>query len=156
MSKVLIGIIILLIIGQFIQPPHNNGTAEASTDITHVVAVPDTIQQLLKTSCYDCHSNHTTYPWYSKITPVNWWLNSHIQDGKKQLNFSEFANGTFKRKHKKLEATAKEVKEHDMPLSSYLWIHKNSRLNDAQRKMLIDWTEDARKQVLADSLQAKR
>ncbi|MGZ3888646.1 MAG: heme-binding domain-containing protein [Flavisolibacter sp.] len=156
MSKVLIGIIILLIIGQFIQPPHNNGTAEASTDITHVVAVPDTIQQLLKTSCYDCHSNHTTYPWYSKITPVNWWLNSHIQDGKKQLNFSEFATGTFKRKHKKLEATAKEVKEHDMPLSSYLWIHKNSRLNDAQRKMLIDWTEDARKQVLADSLQAKR
>lgn len=156
MKKILIVIVIVLVIGQFIQPPHNNGNAEAATDITHVVPVPDTVLHMLQTSCYDCHSNHTTYPWYSKITPVNWWLNSHIEDGKKELNFTTFANGTFKRKTKKMQATAEEIKKHDMPLDSYLWIHTNSRLTDEQRKMLMDWAEASKQQLMQDSLKTQK
>src|SRR6476619_8418710 len=129
--KILIGIIILLVLIQFIQPSHNNGTAEAATDITHTIPVPDTVMALLKVSCYDCHSNHTEYPWYSKITPVNWWLNNHINEGKRHLNFSDFTNRTLKRKIKSLDNVAETVDKHEMPLDSYLWIHKDAKLSEA-------------------------
>lgn len=155
LKKILIVILVLLIIGQFIQPAKNNGTAEASTDIAHTVTVPDSVMALLKISCYDCHSNHTTYPWYNKITPVNWWLKNHIDEGKRELNFSEFANYNSRRKGKKLEGISDEVEKHDMPLKSYLLIHNNAKLNDAQRKMIMDWAASARKQVLQDSLSGK-
>ena len=154
-KKILIGLIVLLVLLQFFQPPHNNGTAETTTDIAHVVPVPDSVMHLLKTSCYDCHSNRTNYPWYSKITPVNWWLNNHIKEGKKELNFSAFAKGSFRRKNKKLEETGKLVEKHEMPLDSYLWIHTEARLNQAQRKLIVDWTHAAQMQVMKDSLQKR-
>ena len=152
-KKVLIGLLILLIVVQFFQPPHNNGTAEAATDIRHAVQVPDSVMSLLKNSCYDCHSNHTDYPWYSKITPVNWWLNHHVEEGKRELNFSTFASYSFRRKNKKLEQSGDQVKKHEMPLGSYLLIHSDARLNEAQIKMITDWTQQARQQVMQDSLQ---
>ena len=154
-NKILIGIIILLVLVQFIQPLHNNGTAEAATDITHIIPVPDTVMSLLKVSCYDCHSNHTEYPWYSKITPVNWWLNNHINEGKRELNFSTFSTGSFKRKDKKMKEIDEQIDKHEMPLDSYLWIHTNAKLNDAQRKLIIDWTKTARQKILQDSLANK-
>lgn len=152
LKKILIGLLILLIIGQFIRPPYNNGSPQAATDITHAVQVPDTVMGILKTSCYDCHSNYTRYPWYSKITPVNWWLYNHIVDGKRGLNFSAFTTYTFKKQAKRMDDIAETVDKHEMPLDSYLWIHKNAKLSDAQRQILIDWTKTAKQQVLQDSL----
>ena len=61
--------------------------AQTASDITHVAQVPERVQGILKTSCYDCHSNRTVYPWYSKINLVGWWLNHHIEEGKGELNF---------------------------------------------------------------------
>jgi hypothetical protein len=151
-KKILLGLLTVLIIVQFIQPPHNNGSAESAADITHAVQVPDTVMALLKIACYDCHSDRTRYPWYSKITPVNWWLNNHINGGKRNLNFSEFNKGSFKRRIHRLEETADQVEKHEMPISSYLWIHKDARLNDAQRKIIVDWTENARQQLQQDSI----
>jgi len=153
--KILLVILVLLIIGQFIQPPHNNGAAATPNDITHAVPVPDTVMAMLKRSCYDCHSNHTEYPWYSKITPVNWWLNNHINDGKRGLNFSEFANKSFKRKAKRLDDVAEQVEKHEMPLNSYLWIHKDAKLTDAQEKMIIDWAKQSQNKVMEDSLASR-
>ncbi len=152
-KKLLIGFILVLIVAQFIQPAQNNGTAEAATDITRVVPVPDSVMSLLKTACYDCHSNHTKYPWYSKITPVNWWLNNHIEEGKRELNFSTFANSSFRRKNKKLGETAEHVENHEMPLNSYTWLHAEARLSEAQRKTLIDWAHASQQKVMQDSLQ---
>jgi hypothetical protein len=140
-KRILIGVIILLVIVQFIQPPHNNAPADTPTDITHAVAVPADVMTVLKKSCYDCHSNHTDYPWYSKITPVNWWLNNHINEGKRELNFSEFATYTERKKSKKLEETAKQVEKKEMPLSSYTLIHTDAKLTDAQRQLVINWAK---------------
>jgi hypothetical protein len=110
---------------------------------------------LLKTSCYDCHSNHTNYPWYSKITPVNWWLNHHIEEGKRELNFSTIATGSFKRKARKLKETAELVEKHEMPMDSYLWIHSEAKLDEAQRRMIIDWAKLAQQQVMQDSVSGR-
>ncbi len=151
LKKILLGLLIVLLIGQFIQPPKNKGAVASANDITHSVQVPDTIMSLLKTACYDCHSNSTSYPWYSKITPVNWWLYNHIQEGKKNLNFSEFT-GTYRRKMRKLEESGELTEKHEMPIGSYLWMHEEAALTDAQRKMIVDWTNTARQQLLQDSI----
>lgn len=151
LKRIILALLIVLIIVQFIQPPHNNGSATTANDITHTVQVPDTVMALLKVACYDCHSDYTRYPWYSKITPVNWWLNNHINEGKRKTNFSEFT-GSYKRKIKRLDETAEQVEKHEMPISSYLWIHKDAKLSDAQRKLIIDWANNAKEQVLQDSI----
>ncbi|MFL5787116.1 MAG: heme-binding domain-containing protein, partial [Flavisolibacter sp.] len=138
-TRIIIIILIILIVIQFIQPPHNNGSAEAATDITHEVQIPDSVMKILKVSCYDCHSNHTVYPWYSKITPVNWWLNSHVNDGKRSLNFTTFTTYTFKKKAHRMNDVAETIEKHEMPLNSYLWIHKDAMLSKQEEKTLIDW-----------------
>ena len=153
LKRILLIVLVVLVVAQFIQPPHNEGNTEGPTDITHAVTVPDTVMALLKRSCYDCHSNHTEYPWYSKITPVNWWLYNHINDGKRHFNFSDFNAGTYKRRAKRLDEVGETVEKHEMPLSSYLWIHKDARLNDDQRKMIIDWAKGAEQKIMQDSLQ---
>jgi hypothetical protein len=154
--KILLILLVLLVIAQFIRPPHNDGSAATPNDITHSVAIPDTVMAMMKRSCYDCHSNHTNYPWYSKITPVNWWLYNHVKDGKRHFNYSEFNNATYKRKAKRLDEVAEQVEKHDMPLNSYLWIHKDARLSEAQEKMIIDWARSAQDQVMQDSLNSKK
>ncbi|MFL5741081.1 MAG: heme-binding domain-containing protein [Flavisolibacter sp.] len=152
LKRILLIIVILLIVAQFIQPPHNNGSAASAADITHAVTISDTVMTLLKRSCYDCHSNHTNYPWYSKITPVNWWLNNHINGGKRHFNFTDFNTGSYKRRSKHLDEVAETVEKGEMPLPSYLWIHKDAALNEAQKKMIIDWAHAAEQSVLQDSL----
>lgn len=152
LKKILLGLLIVVILVQFFQPPHNNGSAATANDITHSVQVPDSVMGLLKIACYDCHSNYTRYPWYSKITPVNWWLNNHINEGKRKLNFSEFT-GSYKRKMKKLDETGELTEKHEMPIGSYLWIHKDARLDKAQRQLIIDWANAAQKQLMQDSIQ---
>jgi Haem-binding domain len=156
MKRILLIILVLLVIAQFVRPAHNAGEALAATDITHSVPVPDSVLRVLTVSCFDCHSDHTNYPWYSKIAPVSWWLNSHVNDGKRHLNFTTFNNYTFKKKLRSLDGTAKEVDNGGMPLPSYLWIHKDAKLSEAQKKMLIDWAKAAKLQVMQDSLNSLR
>lgn len=103
--------------------------------------------RILKFSCFDCHSNHTRYPWYAEINPIGWWLNYHVNEGKLELNFSEFIPYPVKKKNKKLEEIGEQVKDHQMPLSSYTLLHKNASLNEAQIKALVLWSENARKQI---------
>ncbi len=128
---------------------------DMGNDITKVVAVPDSVFVLLKTACYDCHSNFTKYPWYSNIQPIGWWLKDHVDEGKLHLNFQEFAlvkaNDKYStpalRQDHKLEEVIETVKDGEMPLKSYTIIHKESKLTDAQRKMITDWAASARRQL---------
>jgi hypothetical protein len=145
--KIIIGILIVLILIQFIKPKQNNGNALGRNDFTHEIQTPDSIMRILKISCFDCHSNHTNYPWYAEINPVSWWLNHHVNEGNRELNFSEFATYSLKRKNKKLEEIAKQVKEHEMPLSSYTLMHKNAKLTETQALSLIHWAETARLEI---------
>lgn len=137
------GLLILLLIAQFFQPEKNDGNAFGEGDVTHAVMVSAEVKTILQSACFDCHSNHTNYPWYSKITPVNWWLNNHIEEGKRELNFSSFMAYDKKRQAKKMAETAEEVEEGHMPLGSYTWIHKEAELTDSQKKLVADWARAA-------------
>jgi hypothetical protein len=142
MKKILLIILVVLIVVQFIQPSRNLG-GPTTNDITRVVTVPDDVMTLLKKSCYDCHSNHTNYPWYSRITPVNWWLDNHIRDGKHELNFSEFASYSAKKMSKKLDEASELVQKKEMPLGSYTFIHTDAKLNEQQRTRIVEWADAA-------------
>ena len=122
MKKWFIILLVLFIIIQFFRPAKNIAADETAytNDISTVYIVPDSIHRLLKSSCYDCHSNNTVYPWYDKVQPVAWWLQYHVNHGKRGLNFSEFWSYTAKRKVNKLKSISEEIKSDDMPLSSYL------------------------------------
>jgi hypothetical protein len=142
MKLLLVAVIVILIGIQFIRPKLNsNDLPPTADDFIVKYAPPPRIATMLRNACYDCHSNHTRYPWYNRIQPVAWWLASHVNDGKRSLNFSIFGQYDAKRKSKKLDQIADQVNEHDMPLSSYTWIHADARLSDKDRNELTDWID---------------
>jgi hypothetical protein len=143
-----LGLLVVLVIIQFFRPERNLSN-DTTNDITKKYTVPDTVQTLLKASCYDCHSNNTVYPWYANIQPVAWWLANHVNEGKDELNFNTFAEYRIGRQYRKLEKIAKEVNDGGMPLSSYTLIHGYAKLDEGQRKLVADWAN-----AIHDSIKA--
>lgn len=141
-NTIIIILIAVFIIAQFFGPEENTYQQVPDTDIAKVENVPSEVMNILKTSCYDCHSNNTTYPWYDKITPVNYYLAEHIEDGKRHLNYSEWGNLSQKRKNHKMEETEEMIEKGEMPLRSYLWLHNDAKLSEAQAKTLTNWVKD--------------
>jgi hypothetical protein len=144
-------LLVAFIIIQFFRPEKNIKTNSAAfaNDITSAYQVPDEVQLILKTSCYDCHSNNTQYPWYSNIQPVAWWLNDHVVEGKKEINFSEFATYRIGRKYKKFQEIIEQVKEDEMPLASYTLIHRNAILSKDQKLSVSNWATSIRDSIKA-------
>lgn len=108
-------------------------------DFLAMEQAPEEVALMIKTICYDCHSNQITYPWYSKIAPVSWWLADHIEHGREHLNFSEWGAYNAEKKEHKAEECWEEVEEEEMPLTSYILVHRAADLSDEQRSKLIDY-----------------
>ncbi|QHT66670.1 heme-binding domain-containing protein [Rhodocytophaga rosea] len=146
-KKILIALLIILVGIQFIRPAPNNGEASGNKDFTNYVQVPEHIKTTLQASCFDCHSNHTNYPWYASVNPIGLWLNHHIEEGKSELNFSDFSTYDLKRMDHKLEETAEEVQEGHMPLPSYTLIHTDTKLSQEQVKQIVEWVKTERQRL---------
>jgi len=114
------------------------------------VSVPPDIKLILGRSCNDCHSNTTVYPWYSNIQPAGWFLKSHIDDGKRHLDFSIFNTYTPKKQAHKLEEICEQVGLKEMPLPSYLWIHRDAALKDSEAKALCDWANQEKAKIAVE------
>ena len=144
----ILAFLLIVFVGiQFMPTKLNQSNAHSTDELTTVYHVPDTIQQILKTSCYDCHSNNTDYPWYNKIQPVRWLLQRHIEGGKAELNFSEFGSYSKRRQKSKLKSMLNEIKDDEMPLWSYTIIHQNAKITKKEKSRLIKWITE-----LKDSL----
>jgi len=160
-KKILAVLIVLLVVIQFIRPDKN-----ISNDNTYALAtkyeVSPEVNKILKSSCIDCHSNKTEYPWYSNVQPVAWWLDHHVTDGKRHLNFSEFTKLPVAVQNHKFEEVVEMVEEHEMPLPSYtyLGLHKEAKLSEGQRRTIMDWAKlqmaELKANYPADSLIMKR
>lgn len=146
-KKVLIALSVVLIIIQFIKPAKNQSIAPTPNDIFANFEASESTKQLIQTSCYDCHSNNTVYPWYSEIQPVAWWIADHINEGKSELNFSEFTSYTPKKADHKLEEVIEMIQEGEMPLKSYTLIHGNAKLSEVQKTEIITWAKELRNQI---------
>lgn len=134
-----IGLIIFLLM-QLYQPARNESFEQDITaNFTKVYNVPKNVEAILRTSCYDCHSNNTNYPWYSNIQPVRFFMEHHIKEAKEDLNFSEWGNYSKRKQENKLDRIVKQIKSDEMPLASYTLIHKNARLTTVQKEEIMDW-----------------
>lgn len=137
-----IGIILLVafIILQFVRPTRNvSEQIMGENDISKKYAISEPVHRLLIKKCYDCHSNNTAYPWYTNIQPVGLWMQHHVNEGKDELNFSEFKTYPEKRANHKIEEISEAFNEGWMPLDSYLWIHKDAKVNQEDRNAINAW-----------------
>jgi hypothetical protein len=148
-KKILLGLIILFIVIQLIRPTHNMTNQVQQGDIGRQFAVPEHVQNILKRSCYDCHSNNTRYPWYAHIQPAGWYLAHHVKEGKAELNFNEFAHYSRRRQLSKFKSIAGSIKDGTMPLSSYTLLHRDAQLSAEEKELLINWASKTRDSLLA-------
>lgn len=139
-------LLLIAIIIQFIRPEKNTASAAGQAG---QFPFPADVHNVLKRSCYDCHSNTTVYPWYAEVQPIAWWLAGHISDGKKELNFDEFASYRPRRQYRKFTEIDEQVSESAMPLPSYLWVHRDAELSPDDRTVLISWAN-----AMKDSMKA--
>lgn len=133
-------ILLVVFVGiQFVPTKLNQIEAIPKTDFLLVNNTHNDIGVLLLSSCYDCHSNNTNYPWYSKIQPIAWFLEGHIKEGKSELNFSEWANYSDRRKNSKLKSIISQIQDDKMPLLSYTIMHSDAVLSNSDKIKTIDY-----------------
>ncbi|AVR46551.1 hypothetical protein C7S20_15470 [Christiangramia fulva] len=144
--KITLGVfLVIMLVVQFV-PRHPNKSSEIPpTDFTKVNEVPQPVKGKLFESCYDCHSNNTRYPWYNRVQPVAWFLDDHITAGKKELNFSEWANYSDRRKNSKLRSIISQVEDGEMPLDSYTFLHKEAVFSEKEKKEFLDYMRRLKK-----------
>jgi hypothetical protein len=140
-KKILIGLLLLVVVMQLLQPTRNISEGITENDITKVYAIPSAVLQVFEQKCYDCHSNNTRYPWYVHVQPVGWWMASHIKDAKDELNFSEFKTYNEKRANHKLEEIAEVTSDGSMPLESYVWLHADAKITTDEARAIQDWVK---------------
>lgn len=145
--KILAGLFLILIILQFFGPDTSSPAADPSKDFISNTQPPEQVNDILKSACYDCHSYQTKYPWYSRIEPVSWWLQDHINEGRDEFNMSLWTDYSTSRADHKLEEAIELVEEEEMPLPSYTWVHGDARLTSEQRKALTNWFTSLRTEI---------
>ncbi len=126
---------------QFIHPDFTNPPVNQAETLEASMQVPENVKVILTTSCKDCHSNETRYPWYSNVQPSAWFLADHIKDARRHLNLSVWNTYEPNRKKRKISEICEQVESREMPLPSYLYIHWDAKLSDEQIKILCDWTK---------------
>ena len=150
MIKKLLYFVAFIVLIQFIKPTKNTSKTASKNSIytTHFTELAT--QKIINNSCNDCHSNHTNYLWYHDIAPISWVIASHVNNGKKHLNFDEWSSYNKYQKTSIYDHFRQTIKERKMPLSSYLIMHKETALTDTEREILLDWfvgVENEEKQI---------
>lgn len=147
MKKVGYVLVVLLLAIQFFRPEKNISTGVSENHISKKYETPEEVKIILDKSCNDCHSNNTRYPWYANVQPVAWWLNDHIEEGKGEINFDEFLTYPAKKARHKMEEVNEMVKEGEMPLNSYTWVHKGAVLSESEKLAIANWAVSTMKVI---------
>lgn len=142
--KVTFGTILLvLIIIQFYQPERNSDSGKNYTsDFMSSYKVPEDVKEILQTSCYDCHSNNTNYVWYDYIQPARTLVEKHINNAKKELNFNEWGTYSNRKQERLLTSMITQIENKEMPIPSYVFMHREKKLSDIQIKVLTNWLKN--------------
>lgn len=151
MRKILKWVFIVLAVAflgiQFVPVERTNPPIDPEMTFQAKVNVPPYIDKLVRTSCYDCHSHETKWPWYSYVAPVSWLVSKDVREGRTQLNFSEWDYSMF-RAVGRLDQMAEEVYQDRMPLPIYLSMHAEAKLSPADKDSLLDWVDIIREEIM--------
>lgn len=129
---------------QFVRPERNLGMAEGPDSLVELHHAPTAIRRMFETSCNDCHSNRTRYPWYAEIQPVGWLVAQHVRDGKRAVNFSEFAQLGAGTQAKRLQYAVESMREGVMPPGYYRGMHREAGLSAEQIAVFAAWADSVR------------
>ena len=135
MKKIILALVVIFIGIQLIPVERTN------PPITQDINPPQNVSEILRTSCYDCHSNETVWPWYSYIAPVSFLVSSDVENARKRVNFSEWDKYDDKKKTKKLEAIIEDIEGGVMPLSKYVLLHHEAKMDQSKIQTMKDWVE---------------
>jgi len=141
MKRALLILVAVVVVAQFFQPDRTVQANDPEHDLITVTQPVAEVRELLHSACYDCHSDRTTYPWYSYITPLNFWMQDHIDEGRAEFDMSSWGRRRAKWQRHKAEESVEMINEGEMPLPSYTWVHGEARLNTAQRSALAAFFE---------------
>ena len=137
------GLAVVLILIQFIQPARTNPAISPSRTLESAVAVPPDVEAILTRACQDCHSDLTVWPWYSKIAPISWYIVDHVNDGRRDLNFSEWlrpsVSDPMEYTRQKFHTACREIRLGHMPLYSYVLLHRQARLTPEDGDTICQW-----------------
>jgi DNA replicative helicase MCM subunit Mcm2 (Cdc46/Mcm family) len=150
LKKIFLFLLAAFVVIQFIHPKPNKSKGDQPYYIGKTFSVPEEVNSILTKACKDCHSNNTRYPWYSNIQPADWWMNGHIKKGKKGMNLDEYTSRSLRYQYNKMKDVIEQIKEGEMPLNSYTWIHKKAILSQSEKDALINWAGS-----IMDTLKAK-
>ena len=141
-------LVVVLVVIQAIRPAKTNPPIDQSKTIENNTQMSPEVVAVLDRACADCHSSKTTWPWYSQIAPISWYLADHVKDGRKELSLSDWGTYETRRKSRKLDEIREQVESGTMPIKSYVLLHPNAKLSDADRRLLIDWANQERERML--------
>ena len=134
--RVLIAVIgFLLIAAQFVPVDRTNPPVRSA------LMAPPKVMAVLQASCFDCHSHHTKWPWYGRVAPFSWALARHVEQGRKDLNFSDWPLFDFQTRAILMKEIADSVTEQKMPLRSYTRGHPEAKLDAEKRTVILDWVK---------------
>lgn len=132
-KKVLLGLIAIIVLIQFIPVDRSNPI------VTQNVVAPEPVKQVLKNSCYNCHSNETVWPWYSYIAPVSWLVAHDVEEARAHINFSQWDSYNAKKQARIIEEILEEVDIGEMPLPIYLLLHPGAKPQEEDILFLTQW-----------------
>ena len=138
---------VLFAVAQFIRPARTNPAIDESRTLQAQAHLTPPVAAIFERSCNDCHSNKTTWPWYSNVVPISWYLTDHVNEGRRELNFSDWARYPPHRADIKLDNICQEVKNGSMPIRSYALLHPRAKLSPDDVKPICDWTRSEQQRL---------
>jgi hypothetical protein len=141
-KKLRIALFVLLgmfVAAQVARPDRSNPREDAARTLEATLSPPAEVSAVLARACADCHSSRTRWPWYTNVAPLSWWTANHVHEGRRELSFSSWGSYSPRKQAHKLEEICEQVTEGDMPLGSYLLVHRDARLSAADVKLVCDW-----------------
>jgi hypothetical protein len=144
--RVVAGVAVVTAVGiQLVRPARTNPVAPASMALGAHVPVPPEVDDVLRRACRDCHTNETAWPWYTDVAPVSWLVINHVNDGRRHFNYAEWERYDQKKQQRLLTKSCELSRSGDMPVPSYLWIHRNAHLSGTDVDAICHWVETIQK-----------
>jgi hypothetical protein len=143
-----ISLVVLFVVSQAIRPAKTNPAVDETQTMQANTHMSPEVAAILDRACSNCHSSKTTWPWYSQVAPVSWFIVSDVNDARSKLSLSDW--GTYKpeKKASRLQEICEQVEQGDMPLASYVLIHPTARLSESDKQLLCDWAKQERERVV--------
>jgi len=149
LKRTVIDLIVLLVAIQVVRPEKTNPAVDNTKTIEANTHMSPEVASIFERSCYDCHSFKTTWPWYSQVAPVSWYLVYDVNKGRRDLSLSEWSKYDARRSARKLQEICEQIEKGEMPTKPYLLLHPTAKLSDSDKKVLCDWAKQERERVLA-------